>query len=159
VDRHRHHVVDADLPVVLVEERRAPEGAVRLQIVDAPGLRRGVAPVVEHERMDVEIVIENLDLAPRDRARLVADHRTVPGVEIAGGEGSEVAADQVREALHAAAREVLGAGAVRADRLQRVERGAQFTAGQLHVAPPRWWTRDRTAPLTYQLVGYLSTSR
>ncbi len=139
MNRHRHHVVDADLAVVLVEERRAAEGAVGQAILDALGRGGGVAAVLAHQRVDVEEAVEDLDLAARDRSGEVADDRAAPAVEIARREGGEVGSDQAREVLDPAAREVLGTAAARADRVQRVERLAQLAAGQwFHVVPLRF---------------------
>jgi hypothetical protein len=143
-------VVDADPPVVLVEERRAAERTVRQQVVDALCRSRAIAPVLANEGMDVEVVIEHFDLAPRDRARTVADDRPVPAIEVAGREGCQVGADQAGQAFDAAARELVGPGARLADRVQCVERGAQLTAGQLlHVAPTSLNRRNAAGP--YQL--------
>jgi hypothetical protein len=92
--------------------------------------------VLANQGMDLEVVIEHVDIAPRDRVGMIADHRPVSAIEVARREGRQIGADQSGQGFDAAARELVGPGARLADRVQRVERGAQLTAGQLlHVAP------------------------
>ena len=91
-----------------------------------PGYSGAVSPAMRaHQRVRVEVLVENLDIATRDRAGLVAHDRTVSGVEVADRQCREFAAHQSGKAPHARKSESLAARACLAHRPESVEGGTQ----------------------------------
>ena len=78
----------------------------RKQVFDASRHGRRVAAVLAHQWMIEKVAVENFELAPRNRARLIADHPAVSAVEVADRQRGELGADKPRQTLHTAAREI-----------------------------------------------------